>query len=339
MQPRVTVLFATFGDAELLARAVPPVLAARSCDVEVVVVNNEPAQDVAAALPPELRGRVRILEMERNAGFSAAHNRGIAETAGDFLFLVNTDLFVEPDHVDELVAFFARRPRAACANGKILRYDLDRDRPTTLIDTAGLAIGRNRRGVDRGEGLADDGSFDAEQEVFAVNGAAFFARRSALEEAALGGEILDETFFMYKEDLDLSWRLRLLGWECWYVPSARGYHARSSRGLGSRAYRSSPLAFHRQQRTKPLMSRTYSLRNQWLVLVKNEDVSNFSRDLPHIVVRELGVVAWTLLFSPRTLVAVPQFARLLRRALAKRRVIKRRQVVPAAALREWFERA
>jgi hypothetical protein len=104
------------------------------------------------------------------------------------------------------------------------------------------------------------------------------------------------------------------------------------------AYRSSPLEFHRQQRVKPQLSRTNSMRNQWLMLVKNEDLSNLVRDLPHIAVRELSIVGWAILFSPKTLVAVPEFARSLRQALAKRRVIKRRQAVSPAALREWFER-
>ena len=338
MRPRVSVVFATCGDAALLARAIPPLLAANTCDVEVVVVNNDPAQDVAAALGSVARDSVRVIEMGQNAGFCRAHNRGIAESEGEFVFLANADLFVAPDYVDVLVDFFERRPRAACANGKILRYDLVNDRPTELLDTAGLSIGRNRRGMDRGEGRDDDGAFDVEEQVFAVNGAAFFARRTALEEVAVDGEVLDETFFIYKEDLDLSWRLRLAGWECWYVPSARAYHARTSRGLGSRAYRSSPVAFHRQQRVKPQLSRTNSMRNQWLMLVKNEDLSNLSRDLAHIAVRELSVVIWALLFSPRTLVAVRDFVRLLPRALVKRRAIRRTRVVSSGALREWFER-
>lgn len=334
----VSVVFASYGNADLLARAIPPMLAAQACDVEVLVVNNDPEQDISAALGPVASDSVRILEMGGNAGYCGAHNRGIAESRGEFVFLANTDLFVAADYLDELVAFFQRRPRAACANGKIFRYDLVEDRPTRLLDTAGLSFGRNRRGTDRGEGTEDDGAFEAEEQVFAVTGAAFFARRRALEEVAVEGEVLDETFFMYREDLDLSWRLRLAGWECWYVPTALAYHARSSRGLGSKAYRSNPLEFHRQQRVKPELSRTNSMRNQWLMLVKNEDLSNLVRDFPHIAVRELSVVAWALLFSPGTLVAVPEFARALRRTLAKRRAIKRRQAVPPGALREWFER-
>ncbi|MDP9223802.1 MAG: glycosyltransferase [Actinomycetota bacterium] len=190
MRPIVSVVFATHGDAHLLARAIPPVLAAQTCEIEVLVVNNDSEQNVSAALGRLASESVRIVDMGRNAGFSGAHNRGIAESRGEFVLLANTDLFVAADYVDELVAFFARHPRAACANGKILRYDLVEGRPTQLLDTAGLSIGRNRRGTDRGEGSNDDGAFDAEEQVFAVSGAAFFARRAALEDVAVDGEVL-----------------------------------------------------------------------------------------------------------------------------------------------------
>lgn len=335
MPPRVSVLFVSYGHGQLLAGAVAPMLQARSCSVEVVVLNNDPGDDVAAALPDELRARVTVLEMGSNAGFCRAHNRGIAETRGEFVFLVNPDLVVAPDHLDVLVELFARRPRAGCASGKILRYGSE---PET-IDTAGLAIGRNRRAVDRGEGLVDDGTrYEREEEVFAASGAAFFARRAALEDVAPGGEVLDESFFMYKEDLDLSWRLRLRGWECWYAPAARAHHVRSSRGLGSRSYRSGLREFHRSQLAKPEPSRIHSLRNQWSLLVKNEDAASFARDASQILAREVAVLGWTAVFAPRTLVAVRQFAAGLPATLAKRRAIQRRRVVPPARVRPWFGR-
>ena len=85
---------------------------------------------------------------------------------------------------------------------------------------------------------------------------------------------------MYKEDVDLCWRLRLAGWECWYVPAAVAYHARTSRGLADKDYLAAPRAFHENQRAKPGYVRSNSMKNQWLLLVKNDDISNLARDLP-----------------------------------------------------------
>ena len=97
-------------------------------------------------------------------------------------------------------------------------------------------IRRDRRVFDRGENERDEGQFDRDEEVFGVSGAALVARREALESVELDGQYLDESFHMYKEDVDLCWRLRLAGWECWYVAGAVAYHARTSHGLSGTGY-------------------------------------------------------------------------------------------------------
>src|SRR4051795_9310988 len=273
----LSVLIPTYRDAELLQRSLPTFLGAGSGPVEVVVLNNDPGQAVKAALG-ELGGdeRVRIIEMGFEAGFARAINRGIQESSEELVMFCNADLLPTPEYVTEIVALFARRPRAGAAIGKILRYELGADRPTDLIDTAGLALNRQRRFMPRGEGERDDGRFDEELEVFGVDGAAMFVRRSALESIRFGEEYLDENFYAHKEDHDVSWRLRLAGWECWYVPGAVAYHGRASRGLGPPRYLSTIRSFHQNEREKSQFVRVHAMKNQWLMLLKNEDAYNFA---------------------------------------------------------------
>ena len=173
------------------------------------------------------------------------------------------------------MSFFARRPRAGCASGKILRFDLPDLPETDVIDTTGLTIGRNRRVADRGENERDVGQFEREEEVFGVSGAALVARREALEDVTVAGECLDESFHMYKEDVDLSWRLRLAGWECWYVPSAVAYHGRTIHGTSRRSYLADVRLFRENERSKPVSVRMNSMKNQWVLLLKNDDLANF----------------------------------------------------------------
>ena len=326
-----------FADADVLRRSLPRFAALEPReDVEILVVNNDPSQDVAAVVAGLGDTRVTTLELGANAGYGGAANAGIRATAGEVILVANSDLFVTPAYVAEMLALFARRPRAACANGKILRYDLANDRETAVIDTAGLSVGRDRRAVDRGEGLVDEGSFDDEVEVFAASGAAIALRRSALDDVAVEGEYFDEAFFMYREDVDLSWRFRLRGWECWYVPTAVAYHARTSRGLGTKRYRDAVREFVRQERRKPQSARLHSMKNQWLVLLKNDDAPNVLRHLPRIVARESLVLGYNIVFAPRTLVAIAKFGRSAPRTWRQRKAIKRRQVAPPAAIRRWF---
>jgi GT2 family glycosyltransferase len=339
----VSVLVPTYQDMQLLAKSLPIFLEPKAQDVEVVILNNDPTQDVASWLAADLGitpgEQVRVVEMGSDAGFARAINHGIAVSRGKALFICNADLFPSSDYIDVMCAFFESHPRAGLATGKILRYDLGSDSPTEILDSTGLMLSRNRRFLARGEGSVDTDQFNDEEQVFGVDGAALFARREALESVSLDGEVFDESFFMYKEDWDLSWRVRLMGWECWYVPSAVAFHARTSRGLGEAAYLSATRSFHENEKAKPPLVRFHSLKNQWLMLVKNEDMPNLVRDLPFVLSRELLVLGYNLAFSPRTLRAIGDFVRLLPPTLAKRRAIKRRQTAPSRELRRWLDRS
>ena len=190
--------------------------------------------------------------------------------------------------------------------------------------------------MPRGEGEPDAGGYDEEVEVVAIDGAALVARRTALEANAFEGEYPDEDFVTHKEDHDISWRVRLAGWECWYVPSAVGYHARTTRGLGSTGYLSAIRRFHENEQQKSHRVQVNAMKNQWLMLLKYEDGFNFVRDLPFILIRELTIALHHLFFAPRSLRAIPMTLRLLPRALRKRRAVKRGQMMDPRELRRWF---
>jgi GT2 family glycosyltransferase len=327
----------------LLAKSLPVILEHDSHDTEVIILNNDPSQAVASwlevTLGIETGGQVHVVEMGFDAGFARAINRGIALSRGDLLFICNADLFPSPSYIELMCSFFEGHPRAGLASGKILRYDLASDSATEVIDTAGLIFGRNRRFVQRGEGYRDNGQFSEEEQVFGVDGAALFARRAALDSISLDGEYFDESFFMQKEDWDLSWRARLMGWECWYVPPAVAFHARTSKSLGEAGYLWAMNAYHEHEKAKPPLVRFHALKNQWLMLVKNEDLANLWRDFPFILSRELMVLGHNLVFSPKTLLAIPEFMKLLPPTLAKRRRIKKKQAVTAHEVRQWLNRS
>jgi GT2 family glycosyltransferase len=338
LSPKVSVLIPTYKDAELLRKSLPVFLEQPPEDVEIVVVNNDPSQDVRAAIADYADDpRVQLVEMGWEAGFARAVNRGIRATSGEFVMLCNADLFPSPTYLAEILMFFEARPAAGAAIGKLLLHDLETDRPTEVIDTAGLVLTRQRRFMPRGEGERDVGQFDDAVEVFAVDGAAPVLRRRALEQISVLGEYLDENFFAHKEDHDISWRLHLAGWECWYVPTAVAFHCRTTRGLGTSGYLSAIRNFHQTEREKSQPVRVNAMKNQWLMLLKHEDAFNFVRDFPFILGREAMVATHRLFFAPRTLVAIPMTIKLLPETLRKRRVAKRNQRMNPRALRRWLD--
>jgi GT2 family glycosyltransferase len=329
----VSVLVPCYGDLHLLERSVPRLLASAGVELEVILLNNDTRQADGLRRLAASWGdaRVRLVELEHAAGFAKALNSGIATSTGELVFLANSDLFVTESYLSELRDFFDAHPRAGCATGKVLRYDLGSDRETSGLDTTGLVMGRDRGASDRGQNEHDLGRYEQEEQVFGCSGAALVARRGALEAVAIEGEVLDETFFMYKEDVDLSWRLRLAGWECWYVPRAVAYHARtSSEPTGVRS-------FHHNERAKPRHVRVHSMKNQWLMLVKNEDRANLLRDLPFVAAREALVLAYNTLFAPRiTFAAIRGLISALPEARRKRGAIKATQAVSPDETRRWF---
>jgi GT2 family glycosyltransferase len=335
--PSVSVLIPTHGDADLLQRSLPVFLAHAPGAIEVVILNNDPPQDVRAAIgEPGADPRVRILEMGYEAGFSRAINRGIRESSGELVMFCDADLFPSAGYLSELLSFFERCPVAGAAAGKILRYELDSDRATDVIDTAGLELNRQRRFTSRGEGERDRGQLDEETEVFGLDGAGMIVRRAALESICFCDEYLDENFVTHKEDHDVSWRLRLAGWRCWYVPSGLAHHARTTRGLASAPYRSAIRSFHQNELAKSEVVRLNAMKNQWLMLLKNEDFSNFIRDFCFIFGRETMIATHRLLFTPKSLAAIPMTLRLVPQTLKKRRAAKRRQRMDPKSLRLWL---
>jgi len=127
-----------------------------------------------------------------------------------------------PESTPKLASELTRAPES-------LRYPYPADAAphvSTTIDSAGLRMGPFLHARDRGAGSEDEGQFETPQPVWGVCGAAALYNMAMLRELAEHGPIFDDTFFIYKEDVDLCWRARLLGWSFHYEPSAIADHGR-----------------------------------------------------------------------------------------------------------------
>jgi len=212
-----------------------------------------------------------------------------------------------------------------------------------IIDTTGLFIFKNRQVINRGQGEIDRGQYDKSEEIFGADGAAPVYRVSVLKVVATpllvsplkkGGEsdeYFDEDFFAYKEDVDLSWRLRLAGWQIIYEPRAIAWHGRSVSGdaIGLKNIRK-----QRQQISR--FSRLYSCQNNYYMLLKNELSSLFWRHLPYIFWRQLKISVYILLFEPWMLKSIHRFFRTAFLMLKKRKIIMTKKTVDAKEMKKWF---
>jgi GT2 family glycosyltransferase len=334
--PRTAINIVRYNqDLALLKKCLRAALSQTHADYFVTLTENGSANNIEMDVLAEFgtNPRFRYIDNRENLGFSRAHNRFISNCGSEFVMPLNPDTELSSDYLSHLLAVFTD-PAVAAAEGKMLKPDPLMD-GTWVLDGAGMTISRSRRARERGQLEPDRKQYDSDTEVFGVSATAALYRVSALEKVQFAdGEYFDEDFFTYWEDLDLSWRLRLAGYRCAYVPDAIVFHSRFA-GQTRRGFKK-PLERVRQTRKLPAQVVVWDWRNHLFAIVKNDFGSNFLRDLPWIAGRELALFLYLLAVRPATIRAVPQFFALLPRMLKKRRVIQARRVATSQEMRRWF---
>ncbi|MGH9337434.1 MAG: glycosyltransferase family 2 protein, partial [Vicinamibacteria bacterium] len=182
----------------------------------------------------------------------------------------------------------------------------------------------NLRHLDRGSGQEDRGQYDRGEYVFGASGAAALYRRRMLEDVAVDGEYFDEDFFAYREDADLAWRAQLLGWRAVYTPLAVATHARR--------------VVPERRASLPKEINMHSVKNRFLLRIKNQTLTEFFALLPPSLFRDLQVFGYVALFERSSLPGLVFVARRLRKTWSKRRQIMARRRVSSRDMLRWFRR-
>lgn len=184
---------------------------------EALVIENQARPE--SALPAPLPENVRCILLPENLGTTGSVNRGLEQSRSEFVLLLNNDVQVEPRFLEVLLDAVRAQPELGFATGKLLNAR----RPGTL-DGAGDALLCGGGSYRLGHDDQDRGQFDRRVPVIAGCGAATLFRRSLLQE--IGG--LDEDFFAYLDDMDVSLRAQLAGYGGIYVPEAVAWHQGSA---------------------------------------------------------------------------------------------------------------
>ena len=302
-------------------------------DFELFYMDNA-SQDGSVDFVREHFPQVTIIANDRNLGYAGGHNKFFQMATSELVMVLNPDVQLTPEFLSCVVAAFDD-PVVGAAGGKTLKSPGS----PAIIDGTGIMIDKYRRGRDRGQGEEDRGQYDRVTHVFGCTGAAAIFRRRALEEAKLlvasnRYEYFDEDFFAYWEDMDLSWRLRLQGWECRFVPEALAYHPRkaASNPGGYKHF----VSFVRHHRALPLRIRRWNWRNHLFCIIKNDFGAPLLRGLPFIALRELAILGYILIFEASTMGVVPEFFRLLPKMLEKRRYILSHKKITSEGAAKWF---
>jgi GT2 family glycosyltransferase len=318
----ITISIVSSDDVNVLNRCLGLIFSETGKDIsfEVYVVNNNSGLDTSNMVRAKYP-QVKLTENDRRRGFSENHNQVIRASSGEYVLVMNPDIYVRQGFIENLLKCMESDKKTGIVMGKLLFGEAGSGKKT--FDSAGGMIFRDRRTADRGQGLEDNGQYDSAEEVFYGSGSAMLCRREMLEDIKLFGEYFDGSFYLYKEELDLCWRARLRGWKVMYNPKAVAYHLRGWGKGKSRA-------------KVPRFIRRHSYKNRYLMMLKDDHVINVLKDLPFILWHEVKALAYMIFREPHLFLAWPQIFRLLPFTLRKRREIMKRAVVGPDEIRKWF---
>lgn len=332
-KPSIVVGIATYNSEKYIRYCLESLFAQEYPHFEVVVFDNN-SQDYTVDIIQEHFPQVKVLESIENIGFARAHNEILRYTESDFYACLNVDMIFEKSFLSQLVHSIEQKPLIASSGGKIKRWDYDamdsypeQDEErgkTNFIDSVGIRILKSHRFEDIGQNEVDYGQYETPHEMFGVSGAAVLYRRKALEDIAFVNEegvkeYFDESMFLYKEDLDLAYRLQWAGWKSFYTPHAICYHDRTVPIITNSSFH---IIRNRSQKDKRV--NRYSYLNHQILLQKNFSDS-FSFDVKKTTgMYNMKVFFYILIFETELLSEWWRFFRLQKLIRMKRKAMVRR---------------
>jgi GT2 family glycosyltransferase len=344
--PPVSVIVPCYNGMKFLSVCLPSLASLDYPDLEVLLIDDA-SSDATVQFIEKNYPQYRLIRHAENIGFSATLNEGFAASRGKYVFFVNQDTVHSSDYLKICVSRLEERPELAAVTGKVCKFDFDEVRQSKIIDSVGLIMLKNRRVLDLGQGEEDNGQYEEGREVFGISGQNPLYRRSALEEVLIplggrrgaapqarpAGELFDRDLFMYKEDVDLAWRLRLAGWRAWYEPRARAWHGRAT----SAVPRLNSLDILANRRSMSRFQKYHSIKNRYLVMFKNEVFSVWLLHLPRIIFYDMLYFGYNLLFDFRVLGAYFAALGRLKALWPKRRWIMGHRRAGNREVRSWFK--
>jgi len=282
---------------------------------EFIVVDNASTDNSLKIIEREYPS-ARIIKNPENLGYCKSVNLGIRISSGKYILTLNFDLILENRFLEEMVKAMESDPEIGSVSGKLLK--LLEGQKTKIIDSTGHIIYRNRVVKNRGSGEMDKGQYDHREYIFGVCGAAPLFRKKMLEEIKWQDEYLDEDFISGYDDVDIDWRANLAGWKAFYTPYAVAYHVRGG-------------AFVKISRKW----RFLNFRNRYLLMLKNDTWNNILKDLPQILLFELGML-FSMIVQLHLIQVIFNFFRLLPKFLKKRQFIQSNRKASPKEIRKWF---
>lgn len=218
---KVAIVILNWNGQGMLAKYLPNVIEYSRQDAEIWVADNC-SSDASMHLLETQFPQVKTIVLEQNFGFAEGYNRALKQIEADYYLLLNSDVEVSHHWLTPLIEFMDSHPQVAACQPKLLS-EQDKDNFEYagacggFLDKYGYPFCRGRifGVVER-----DNGQYDYQQEILWATGACMMIR--SVDYWKVGG--LDARFFAHNEEIDLCWRLRLMGRKIYCIPESEVYH-------------------------------------------------------------------------------------------------------------------
>ena len=203
--------------------------------VEIFVVDNASSDDSFKRLQEYFNDKVKFIASKENNGFATGNNQALRQAEGKYQLLLNSDTIVWQNTLEDIYSYMEKHPDVGACGCQVLLENGELDKackrsfPNVKNSFFRLFHIPTKSSDDNYNltGLSDDGVY----EIDCLTGAFMFIRKEALDKVGF----LDETFFMYGEDIDLCYRIKQGGWKIIYYGKSKITHLK---GASSRKQKS-----------------------------------------------------------------------------------------------------
>lgn len=266
--PQISVIIVTYNSAKYLPVCLNSLFDTKYSNLEIIVVDNNSSDDTIPIIN-SFKEKIVLIRSNKNLGFAEGNNLGIKSAKGEFVFLINPDTSVDKNIFTNLLKAFDCDLKVAVAQPAV--YLMKDPKKLNLTGKVTNFLGFDWVRDYQKQTVPERG------EIISFSGCGVMIKKSILQKT----NAFDPKYFMYYEDSDLSWRIRLFGFKIMFVPDAIMYHD----------YKYVPIESYLSLKKKLFLNE----RNRIMTIYKNYSARTIFLLLPAIFLLELCMIIFSIL--------------------------------------------
>jgi len=337
MNNLITIGLVSWNGEKYIRYCLDSVLGQTFQDFNLIILDNGSQDGTVKIIEQEYLSKfgdkIKFIKSSENLGFAKGHNKLNELSDSKYHMLLNQDIILDKEYLNRSLEVFQQYTNVGVVSGKIYKWEFGEDEwKSKIIDSVGLELFKNGRIIEKDVGTLDEGQFSKDIEVFGVSGTIPIFLKSALEEVKYKDEYLDESFFSYKEDVDLAYRLRWMGYNAFIAVKAIAYHDRTAKSVQTFTLKS----LHHDRKKKSELVNYNSYKNHIVVLYKNLSLSLFLRFGFRIKLFEIKKFLYLLLTERETLKGLKDIWQMRKEIFNKRKQIMKNRKIKSSQMASWF---